>query len=160
MLKTPEFWVLIAFVVFVAALGRILMRQIGGALDKRAEEITKQLEDARRLHDEAKETLAAYQRKQRDALKEAADILAHAKAEAERVRAEAAKALEAALARREALALDKIAQAEAQAIDEVRAVAVEIAMAATAKVLTESMDAPKSAALIDQAIAELPHKLH
>lgn len=160
MFKTPEFWVLVAFVVFVAGLGKIIWRQIGGALDQRAADIKKQLEDASRLHEEAKETLAVYKRKQRDALKEAEEIVARARAEAERVRVEAGKSLEAALARREAQALDKIAQAEAQAVGEVRAIAVDVAMAATAKVLSQSMDAVKSTALVDRAIAELPQKLN
>ncbi|MBM3573952.1 MAG: F0F1 ATP synthase subunit B [Alphaproteobacteria bacterium] len=160
MWKTPEFWVLVAFAVFILALGKTIWRQIGDALDKRSAEIKKQIEDAQKLRVDAQSALAAYQLKQRDALKEAEQIVAHAKAEAERVRAEAAKATEAAMARREAQALDKIAQAEAQALNEVRGLAVDIAIASTRKILSDHMDERRSSALVEQAIAELPQKLH
>lgn len=94
MLRTAEFWVLVAFVVFVVLAFKPLRKAVTGALDERAEQIRKQLDEANKLREEAQATLASYKRKQRDALKEAEEIVTHAKAEAERLRAEAAKALE------------------------------------------------------------------
>jgi F-type H+-transporting ATPase subunit b len=93
-------------------------------------------------------------------VKEAESILAHAREEAARVRREAGTNLEAALARREKMAIDKIAQAEAQAVADVRNHAVDIAMAAAAKLLKEGIDSGKGDELIDSAIKELDRKLH
>ena len=157
---SPEFWVLVAFVVFVVLAGRPIARMISAALDQRAARIKATLDEAQKLRDEAQKLLADNQRLQRDAVKQAADILAHAQDEAERLKREAASHFEAATARREKLALEKIAQAEAQAIAEVRGQAVDLAMAATARLLGEAMDDRRSAALIDAAIADLDQKLH
>jgi F-type H+-transporting ATPase subunit b len=112
------------------------------------------------LRDEAERLLAEHQRKQIAATKEVETILARAREEAERARRESAAALEAALARREKMAMDKITQAEAQAVADVRNQAVDIAMAAAAKLLKEGVDASKGDELIESAIKELDRKLH
>jgi F-type H+-transporting ATPase subunit b len=153
-------WVAIAFIIFVVLAWRPLYRLIGGSLDTRSARIKAELDEARRLREEAQSLLADYQRKQRDALKEAEDILAHATSEAERMRREAAANLDAALARRERMAMDKIAQAEAQAIADVRNKAVDVAIAATGNLLAETMDGHQADALIDRSIADLGRKLH
>ena len=93
-------------------------------------------------------------------MREAEEIIAHAKAEAERLAAQAAKDLEAGLKRREAQAMDRIAQAEAAALREVQNVAVEVAISAARQVLASSISADQAAKLVDGAIAELPQKLH
>ncbi|GAB4176922.1 MAG: F0F1 ATP synthase subunit B [Thalassobaculales bacterium] len=160
MLSTPEFWVLVAFVLFVAVAWRLAGKSLPALLDGRAEAIRRQIEEARSLREEAQTLLATYQRKQRDALQEADAILAQAKAEAERLRADAAAGLEASLKRREQAALEKIAQAEAKAVQDVREMAVDLAVAATRRLLAETVDDARAAALVDQAIAELPAKLH
>ncbi|MCA1908939.1 MAG: F0F1 ATP synthase subunit B, partial [Magnetospirillum sp.] len=129
-------------------------------LDARAAKIKARLDEAARLREEAQEMLATYQRKQRDAMKEAEEIIAHAKAEAERLAAQAAKDLDASLKRREAQAMDRIAQAEAAALREVQNVAVEVAVSAARQVLASSITADQAAKLVDGAIAELPQKLH
>ena len=110
--------------------------------------------------EEAQALLAAYQDKQRDAEREAADILAHAEAEAERLRAEAEQELAAAVRRRTDAAMAKIDQAEAQALAEVREAAVELAVAATRTMLVDNLDRARGDALIDTAIGELRRKLH
>jgi F-type H+-transporting ATPase subunit b len=155
-----EFWLTVAFVIFVALLIRPVTRMITSALDDRAEAIAKELDEAARLAEETRAALAEFQRKQRDAVKEAEEILARAEAEAKRMGADAAKGLTTALERREQLAMEKIAQAEARAIDEVRSTAVDIALAATRKLIEENVDKVKSDALIEDAIKELPDKLH
>jgi F-type H+-transporting ATPase subunit b len=160
LLRDPETWVTVAFIIFVALAARPIARAIVGGLDSRAAKIKAQLDEARALRDEAERLLAEHQRKQIAAVKEVEAILARAREEAERVRREAAANLEAAFARREKMATDKIAQAEAQAVADVRNHAVDIAMAAAAKLLKEGIDSGKGDELIDAAIKELDRKLH
>ncbi len=160
MLATPEFWVAVAFIILVAAIARPLYRTITGGLDARTERIRRALDEATRLREEAQHLLAEYQRKQRDAARECEQIVAHAEAEAKRFAEEAAARLEASLARNEQRAIDKIAQTEAEAVQEVRAATVDIAIAATRKLLAQRTDAATAARLLDAAIAELPAKLH
>jgi F-type H+-transporting ATPase subunit b len=159
-LHEAEFWVLIAAIVLVALIWRPVGRSIVGSLDSRARRIRAELDEARSLRDEAQQTLAEYQRKQRDAAEEAKQILAHAAAEAERIAAQSARDLEQALERRQRLAQERIAQAEQKALVEIRATAVDLAIAAARDVLAAHLDEPRQAALIDAAIADLPRQLH
>lgn len=154
------FWVGLSFFVVVALAFKPVMRAMAAALDARALKIRARLDEAHKLREDAQEMLALYQRKQRDAMKEAEDIIAHAKSEAERLSAQAAKDLEETLKRREAQAMDRIAQAEAQALKEVQNLAVDVAVEAARRVLTESVTAAQASALVDGAIQELPKKFH
>ncbi len=156
----PEFWLAIAFAVFIAVMAKPLGSKIAAALDSRATAIARELEEAGKLRDEAQALLASYQRKSRDALKEAEQILANAEAEARRIREDATAQLEAALKRREQLAMDKIAQAEARAVEDVRNTAVDVALAATRELIEKNLDADKSKALVEDAIKDLPKRLH
>ncbi len=157
---SAEFWVAVAFVLFVAVLLRFGWARAVGALDKRASDIKNELDEAIRLREDAQELLASYQRKQRDAEKEAADIIAHAEAEANRLRAEAEAELAATIGRRTEAALAKIEQVEAQALTEVRETAVDVAVSAARKMLTDNLDETRGNTLIDDAIGELRRKLH
>lgn len=157
--QEPEVWLLVAFGIFVGMLAKPVWTRMTGGLDARAARIKADLDEARQLREEAQAALANYQRKQRDAAKEAEEILAHAEEEAKRLRAEAEKTLEETLKRREVLAKEKIAQAEARAIDEVKDEAVEVALAATRALIAERLDPAKSEQLIDDAVKELPEKL-
>jgi F-type H+-transporting ATPase subunit b len=159
-LRDPEIWVAAAFVIFVALTAKPIGRAIAKGLDGRAAKIKAQLDEARALRDEAERLLAEHQRKQISAVKEVEAIVARGREQAEHVRRESAANLEAAFARREKMAIDKIAQAEAQAVTDVRNQAVDIAMAAAAKLLKESIDSGKGDELIDSAIKELDRKLH
>jgi F-type H+-transporting ATPase subunit b len=159
-LRNPEIWVAVAFVIFVGAAAKPIGRAIGKALDARAARIKAQLDEARALREEAQRLLADYERKQREALQEAEAIVGRAREEGERIRREAAANLDAAFARREKMAMDKIAQAEAQAVADVRNQAVDVAMAAAAKLLKANVDAGKGDELIAAAIVELDRKLH
>jgi F-type H+-transporting ATPase subunit b len=160
LLRDPEFWILVAFVIVIVLLWKPAGRAVTKGLDDRAEKIRLDLDRAAKLHTDAKALLAEYQQKQRDALKEAEAILAQAKADAERLATQAAADLDASLKRREQMALQRIAQSEQQALAEVRTAAVDIAIAAAGKLLGEKLDAAKQDALIDGAIKELQGKLN
>jgi len=159
MFSSPEFWVAVAFVIFVAAAARPLSRQIVAALDARGGRIRDEIEEAQALREEAQKLLADSKRKQRDAIKESEEILAHAKVEAKRLREQAKADLDAALQRREQSAMDKIAQAEANALRDVRDRAVEIALSATAGLIAANLDDKKHAAIVDQSIRGVADKL-
>ena len=156
----PEVWVLLAVVVFVIGVWKPARRVILGGLDARAARIRDELETARRLRDEAEEALAGYRKQQREAGAEAEAILAHARAEAERIAAQAARNLEETLERRQRLAKERIAQEEAKALSEIRAVTVDVAIAAARQVIIAELDEQRGAALIDAAITALPQQLH
>jgi F-type H+-transporting ATPase subunit b len=155
----PEFWVLIAVVVFVVGVWKPARRSIIGALDARAVRIRDELDTARRLREEAQQALAAYQKQEREAAAEAEAILTHAKAEAERIAAESARNLEETLERRRRLAEERIAQEEAKALAEIRAITVDVAISAARQVIAAELDEQRGEALIDAAIAALPQQL-
>ena len=155
-----EFWVALAFLILVAAVARPIFRTVTTGLDSRADSIRNQIEEAQRLREEAQELLATYERKQRDAVKETERLIEQAHSEAKVFSERATEDLERSLKRREQMALDRIAQAEAAAVSEVRGIAIEIAMEATRRALEDQMTAKKANALIDAAIKELPEKLH
>jgi F-type H+-transporting ATPase subunit b len=155
----PEVWVLLAVVAFVIGVWKPARRAILGGLDARVARIGDELETARRLRDEAQEALAGYQKQQREAAAEADAILAHAKAEAERIAAQAARNLAETLERRRRLAEERIAQEEAKALSEIRAVTVDVAISAARQVIVAELDDQRGAALIDAAIAALPQQL-
>ena len=158
-LHDPTFWTAVAFVIFIALLYRPVKKALLGALDGRIEAIRTEVEEAQRLREEAQALLASYQRKQREASQEAEDIVKQAREDAELHRQETEKAMADMLKRQEALAVEKIAQAEANAIQEVRDIAVDLAIAATQKILAEKVTGDLSDKLVDKAISELPQKL-
>lgn len=161
MLQDATFWVLVSFLIFV---GLVVYYKVPGmiaaALDKRAADIANELDEARKLREEAQQVLASYQRKQRDAEKEAQAIVEQARSEAERLAVETKANLAAHVERRTKLAEDKIAQAEAQALQEVRSVAADVAIAAARTIIEQKLDGAKAGALIDKSIAEVKAKLH
>lgn len=161
MFADPAFWVLISFVLFVALLVYLKVPgQMTSALDKRADAIRDELEEARRLREEAQAILADYQRKQREAEQSADEIIAQAKREAEALTAETRKELADSLERRTKLAEEKIARAEAQAMDEVRAATVNVAIAAAEKVIAKNVSGDRANSLIDETIKGLKSKLN
>ncbi|MBV9584899.1 MAG: F0F1 ATP synthase subunit B, partial [Alphaproteobacteria bacterium] len=134
-LADPEFWVLLAVLVFIAIVWRPMRRFIVGTLDQRAMRIEGELEEARKLREEAEQLLAEYQKRQREAAAEAQSIVAHAREEAERIASQAARDLEQSLERRQRLAEERIAQAESKAMAEIRAAAVDVAIDAARQVI-------------------------
>lgn len=160
-LHEPENWVAIAFVIFLGLLGYLgVHRMMGKALDDRAERIKAELDEARKLKDEAAALLAEYQRKRTEAEGEAQGIIAGAKAEAERMAVEAKAKIEEFVARRTKMAETKIAQAEAQATADVRAAAADAAIAAAEKILTQEAKGPLAGELIAKGIDDVRKKLN
>jgi F-type H+-transporting ATPase subunit b len=129
-------------------------------LDKRAAAIAKALADAERLRDEALKAKLEAERTLAQATTEGGAILQHAQEEAQRMQARAAANLETAIALREQQALDRIAQSEAAAAKHVRDTAVDVALTATRSLLREQVGSGRTGALIEEAIAELPRRLH
>ncbi|HVY42655.1 MAG: F0F1 ATP synthase subunit B [Bacteroidota bacterium] len=161
MLYAAEFWVAVAFFVFVGILFYMKApAMLTKALDDRAEAIRKELDDARRLREEAQDLLADYQRKQREAETEAQQIIEAARREAEALKAEGERSVKESLARRSRLAEEKIARAEAQALAEVRAAAVEAATAAAERIVRGKLEGGLGSGLIEQSIRDLKGKLN
>ncbi|HWP27558.1 MAG TPA: ATP F0F1 synthase subunit B [Xanthobacteraceae bacterium] len=159
-MQTAEFWVAAAFAIFVALLIYVgAHRKLLDALDQRSARIKAELDEARRLREEAEKILAEYQRRQREAEREAAEIIAGAKVEAERLAAESRARLEDYVLRRTKIAENKISQAEAQAMADVRAAATDAAVAAAEKILAETVKGKVADALIARGVAEAASKL-
>ena len=156
----PAFWVGVAFLLFFALAGKTMWRRIADILDKRAAAIAKALADAERLRDEALKAKQDAERTLAKAATEGGAILQQAREEAQRMEARAAASLQTAVALREQQALDRIAQSETAATKQVRDTAVDVALAATRALLREQVGSGRTAASVDEAIAELPRRLH
>jgi len=161
MFSEPHFWTGVAFLGFIAVL---LYYRVPGLitkhLDARSEAIRRELDDARRLRQDAQELLADYQRKTREAGREAEAIIEQARRDSAAIGEETRAGLKETLERRTRLAEEKIARAEAQAVNEVRAAAVDSAIAAAERILRAKITGDTAAALVDQGIKELRGKLH
>lgn len=156
-----EFWVAVAFVIFVGVIVyKKVPQMITGALDKRADEIRHQLQEARSLKTEAQALLAQQQKEQKDAARQVKEIATLAAEEAEIHARETRAALEATIERRGRLAQDKIAQAEAQAVKEVRDVVINVATEAARELIAEAMKGDRRSVIIDEAIASLDKRVH
>jgi F-type H+-transporting ATPase subunit b len=160
-LGNTDFVVLLAFLLFIAILVYYKVpAMIGRMLDRRADQIRADLNEARALREEAQKLLASYERKQREVSEQAEAIVRHAREEAATA-AEFAKAdLQAALARRLRAAEDQIASAEAGAVRAVRDRAVQVAIAAAGDAIARSMKPEEAEALISESIRVVEAKLH
>ncbi|AGK59270.1 F0F1 ATP synthase subunit B [Hyphomicrobium denitrificans 1NES1] len=159
--SNPLFWVLVAFLAFLAlVLYYRVPTAIGKMLDDRADTIRKELDEARKLREDAQALLADYQRKAREAETEARTIIDQAKHEAEALAVDARKALAESLERRSKIAEEKIARAETQALSEVRAIAVETAVSAAHELLKTRAGGSVGDTLISQSIDDLRGKLN
>ena len=158
---SAEFWVAVAFFIFIGLL--IYMKvpgMIAESLDQRADAIRKELDEARRLREEAQDLLADYQQKQRRADDEAKAIIEQAEREALSIKEQSEKALAESIERRSRIAEEKIARAEAQALAEVRAAVVESATSAAERVLQKRVTGGTADGLVDQAIRDLKVNLN
>jgi F-type H+-transporting ATPase subunit b len=161
MFTQPETWVAIAFLILMGVFFWLgVHRTVLTALDHRAQRIKAELDDARRLKDEAAKLLADYQARRASAEREAQEIVTNARAEAERIAAEAKTRMEDFVARRTKTAENKIALAEAQALADVRAAAAEAAVAAASTVLSQSVKGSVADDLLARGIAEVKAKLN
>lgn len=161
MLYEPETWVAIAFVILMIVFAYLgVHRTLLTALDHRAERIKAELDDARRLKDEANKLLGEYKARRASAEREAQDIIGSAKAEAERIAAEAKVKMEDFVARRTKTAESKIALAEAQAVADVRAAAANAAVTAASTILSQSVKGSVADDLVGKGIAEVRARLN
>ena len=155
-LADPSLWVAVSFFGFVALLVYYKVpAKIAGALDDRADQIKAELDEAKKLREDAQSVLAEYQRKQRDAQKEAEEIITQAKKEAEALAVETEQKLSEQLERRTQQAEDKIARAEIQAINEVQKMAAEMSVQAADHILRDSVSGDKANDLIKDAIGAI-----
>jgi F-type H+-transporting ATPase subunit b len=155
------FWALIGLILFFVLLIYLKVPgTLAGALDKRAAGIKNELDEAKRLREEAQAVLAEYQRKAKDAAAEAGEIIEQAKREAEALGAEARQKMEDYVASRTRMAEQKIAQAETQAIQEVKALSADVAIAAAEKILGAKVKGPAGDSLIARSIGDVKSKLN
>src|SRR5215212_2189427 len=161
MLFEAEFWVLVAFVIFLA-----IVWKVGGgkalidAIDSRAVRIRAELSEAQRLREEAQALLASYESRRAEAEREAAEIVTSAREEAERLARETQEKMAEFVKRRTAAAEAKIAQAETQAAAEVRAAAVDAAVRASERVLRNEIKGPAAEALLTRSLGDVRTKLN
>jgi F-type H+-transporting ATPase subunit b len=161
MFSEPEFWVAVAFVILMGVFAYVgVHRTVLTSLDHRRDRIKAELDDARRLKDEAAKLLAEYKARHATAEREAEEIIAGARAEAERIAAEAKVKLEDFVARRTKTAESKIALAEAQALAEVRSAAADAAVTAATTILSKSMKASVADELLAKGIDEVRARLN
>ena len=160
-LGNTDFVVLLAFLLFIAVLFYFKVPSlIGGMLDKRAEGIKTELEEARKLREDAQSLLASYERKHKEVQEQADRIVAAAKHEAAAAGEQARADLAVSVERRLAAAEEQIGSAEAAAIREVRDQAIQIAIAASREIIGKQMTATEGNKLIDDGIAHVDAKLH
>lgn len=160
-LRNTDFVVSVAFLVFIGILLYYKVpAKVGGMLDKRAEGITAELNEARALREEAQALLASFERKQKDVQAQADRIVENAREEATRAATQAKADMRAAVDRRMAAAEEQLASAQASAVRDIRDRAVTAAIAAAQSVIAAQMTAARSNDLIDEAIATVEAKLH
>lgn len=156
-----ETWVAIAFVILMGLFAYLgVHRTVIKALDHRRDRIKAELDEARKLKDEAAKLLADYRSRRAQAEREAEAIVASAKADAERIAAESKAKLEDFVARRTKTAESKIALAEAQALADVRAAAAEAAVSAAASILSQSVKGPVADDLLSKGIQDVRSRLN
>ena len=161
MFAQPETWVAVAFVILMGVFFWLgVHRTVLTALDHRAQRIKAELDDARRLKDEAAKLLADYQARRASAEREAQEIITNARAEAERIAAEARTRMEDFVVRRTKTAENKIALAEAQALADVRAAAADTAVAAAEKILAAATKGKVAENLLAQGIEDIKKKFN
>ena len=161
MFAEPEFWVAVAFVILMGVFVYLgVPRTVLKTLDHRSERIKAELDQARQLKDEAAKVLADYKARHASAEREAQDIIAAARAEAERIAADAKTKMEDFVTRRTKTAEGKIALAEAQAMADVRAAAADAAIAAASAILSQSVKGEVAENLLAKGITEVREKLN
>lgn len=161
MFSNPEFWVAVAFIIMLCVFAYVgAHKTLLSALDHRADRIKAELDDARRLKEEATKVLADYKARSARAEAEAQEIVASAQADAERIAADAKAKMEDFVARRTKAAEGKIALAEAQALADVRAAAAEAAVAAASSILSRTVKGQVADDLLAKGITEVRQKLN
>ena len=148
-------WVAISFGVFVVLVWKKAGSAISAALDKRTEDIRKNLDEAKALREEAQVELQKYQRLQREASDQAAAIISNAEKAAFQIEENAKVSAEASITRRKDQAESKIKALESEAMAEIRNRAAELATAAAASIISDNMDKAASNKLLKSDIASI-----
>ena len=157
----PEFWVAVSFFIFLGVVFYFgVHKKIASALDDRSAAIATELAEARHLRDEAEKVLAEYRRREGEAEKEAESIIALAAKEAEMLATETRKSVKEHFDRRMKLAEEKIARAAAEAVREVRSVAVDAAVAAAQSLIAKNLTPDRAEKLVSESIDNLKSKLN
>ena len=157
----PEFWVAVSFFIFLGVVFYFgVHKKIASALDARSAAIATELAEARHLRDEAEKVLAEYRRREGEAEKEAESMIALAAKEAEMLATETRKSVKEHFDRRMKLAEEKIARAEAEAVREVRSVAVDAAVAAAQSLIAKNLTPDRAEKLVSESIDNLKSKLN
>lgn len=160
MLGSEYTWLTLSLLVILGLIVWKGLKPIVASLDARGERIRRELEEAQALREESQKLLAESKRRQRDAIEEAKQIVEHAHHEAERMRTTAQKDLEESIERRRTLAEEKIRQAEADALNQVRNHAVDAAVAAASRLIAENLDEARLNEVTARSIQEVAAKLN
>ncbi len=153
-------WVAVSFVVFVVVAYKLGRKSILGVLDAHINDVKSEIETAERLRVEAQELLAQYQRKQRDAEKEASEIISRAQSQAEQLAKTSEAELEETMKRRETQLTERLKRLEENAISEIKNHAADITVAATTEIMIQTLDAKSNADLNEKTISALPQNLN
>lgn len=154
-----EFWLLVALVLLIVLVWKPIRQHVLGGLDARGEKIRAELDQAKRLHEEAKELLAKHQRQLHEGESLAADIRSHAESETKRIEEQLRDEFEQLVRRRTQQAEERIAQEEARAVADVRGRAAELAVATTRRLLTEKLGGEAAQRVMQTSIREVTQKL-
>lgn len=160
LLQDSSFWVGVSFVLFIIVAYKLGAKAIVGGLDNKIQEIKDEIENAERLRVEAQELLAQYQRKQRDAEKEASEIVANAKNQAKVMKKTMQTELDDLMTRREMQLSDRLKRLEDSAISKIKNEAATVAMAATTEMIIQAMDAKTQKSLMDDSIKTVSKQLN
>lgn len=153
------FWLAVALAILVVLLRKPFAEHVLGGLDKRAEQIRRELDEAQRLHEEAKALLARYQRQLHEGESLAREILERVEGEQRRLEAKMREDVKTTTERRTEQALERIAQEEARAVQEVRARAADLAARATRELLAERLQGDLVQDLMRKAVGEVQRRL-
>jgi len=159
-LLDTNFWYLVSFALFAAIIWKYGKPALLNYIDSRIAAIREEIETAETLRTEAHELLAQYQRKHRDAVQEAEEIINTAKKSAKDIKVKAKAEIEETIARREAQLEERIARMEVAAIEEIKTHTANLAIEATAEIIADKLDKKANQALVDQSIQAIGQKLH
>ena len=160
LMHDAKFWVGVSFVIFMALFFKYGMKFVTKGLDERGQKISDELAQAKRLREEAAEVLASYKKREAEALKDAKELLTHARAEADRLKIQAEQSLKENVERRITQANEKIARAESEAIETIRAQIVDTAITAVKKVIVEQLASDGKDPSVQAAISQISRIVH
>lgn len=160
MLMTAEFWVAVAFFIFVGALAKPVFVKVNSFLQNYIDNIKTELDKIRQLRIEAKDQVTEYQKKHHQAIREAEQIVEQSKLEVERLQKISLEELSQDLKRQEQKAIERIEVAKDRAMAEVKEMAVDIAIATSTKLLQEVLVGDDSEKLVEEQMKALPLKLN